>query len=72
VLPSGSGTVELAVELAPMRVNVILAGFETDVPRAIAPADVGALAVHVMTSTAITGATYVTDGGHHLRHGGRD
>jgi hypothetical protein len=29
----------------------------------IGPADVAALAVHIMTNTALTGATYDIDGG---------
>jgi NAD(P)-dependent dehydrogenase (short-subunit alcohol dehydrogenase family) len=31
--------------------------------RVIGPADVAALAVHIMTNTALTGATYDIDGG---------
>jgi NAD(P)-dependent dehydrogenase (short-subunit alcohol dehydrogenase family) len=31
--------------------------------RVVGPADVAALAVHIMTNTAITGATYDIDGG---------
>ena len=31
--------------------------------RVITPADVAALAVHLMTNTALTGATYDIDGG---------
>ena len=76
----------LALEVAPVRVNVIAAGF-VDTPlsasllgdqleerrkelretlpigRVVTPADVAALAVHIMTNTAITGATYDIDGG---------
>jgi NAD(P)-dependent dehydrogenase (short-subunit alcohol dehydrogenase family) len=76
----------LALELAPIRVNLIAAGF-VDTPlsasllgegldarreelraklpigRVVGPADVGALAVHIMTNTALTGATYDIDGG---------
>jgi NAD(P)-dependent dehydrogenase (short-subunit alcohol dehydrogenase family) len=76
----------LALELAPIRVNLIAAGF-VDTPlsasllgdrieerreelratspigRVVGPADVGALAVHLMTNTAVTGATYDIDGG---------
>jgi NAD(P)-dependent dehydrogenase (short-subunit alcohol dehydrogenase family) len=76
----------LALELAPVRVNLIAAGF-VDTPlsaallgdqldtrrnqlratlpigRVVGPADVAALAVHVMTNTALTGATYDVDGG---------
>ena len=76
----------LALELAPVRVNLIAAGF-VDTPlsasllgdqleerrselraklpigRVIGPADVAALAVHLMTNTALTGATYDIDGG---------
>ena len=76
----------LALELAPVRVNVIAAGF-VDTPlsaailgdgldarrdelratlpirRVVTPADVAALAVHIMTNTALTGATYDIDGG---------
>ena len=32
----------------------------------IEPADVAALAVHIMTNTALTGATYDIDGGEQL------
>ena len=76
----------LALELAPIRVNLIAAGF-VDTPlsasllgdelegrreelrrtlpigRVVGPADVAALAVHIMTNTALTGATYDIDGG---------
>jgi NAD(P)-dependent dehydrogenase (short-subunit alcohol dehydrogenase family) len=76
----------LALELAPVRVNLIAAGF-VDTPlsasllgegldarrdelraklpigRVVGPADVGALAVHLMINTAVTGATYDIDGG---------
>jgi NAD(P)-dependent dehydrogenase (short-subunit alcohol dehydrogenase family) len=79
----------LALELAPVRVNVIAAGF-VDTPlsasllgaelenrrtqlratlpirRVVGPADVAALAVHVMTNTALTGATFDIDGGQQL------
>jgi NAD(P)-dependent dehydrogenase (short-subunit alcohol dehydrogenase family) len=80
---------DLALELAPVRVNLIAAGF-VDTPlsasllgdeldrrrdelraalpirRVVGPADVAALAVHVMTNTALTGATYDVDGGQQL------
>jgi NAD(P)-dependent dehydrogenase (short-subunit alcohol dehydrogenase family) len=79
----------LAVELAPIRVNVIAAGFvdtplsasllgddlekrreqlRTTLPihRVVGPADVAALAVHLMVNTALTGATYDVDGGQQL------
>ena len=76
----------LALELAPIRVNLIAAGF-VDTPlsarllgdqiearrdqlrsklpigRVVTPADVAALAVHIMINTALTGATYDIDGG---------
>jgi len=76
----------LALELAPVRVNLIAAGF-VDTPlsasllgerlearrnelratlpigRVVGPADVAALAVHLMVNTALTGATYDIDGG---------
>ena len=79
-------TAALALELAPVRVNLIAAGF-VDTPlsasllgdrlearreelratlpigRVVGPADVAALAVHLMTNTAVTGATYDIDGG---------
>jgi hypothetical protein len=32
----------------------------------VGPADVAALAVHIMTNTALTGATYDIDGGQQL------
>jgi hypothetical protein len=46
----------LALEVAPVRVNLIAAG-------SAGPADVAALAVYLMTNTAITGATIDIDGG---------
>jgi len=82
-------TKNLALELAPIRVNLIAAGFvdtplsaellgdqlenrrnelRTSLPirRVVGPADVAALAVHIMTNTALTGATYDIDGGQQL------
>jgi NAD(P)-dependent dehydrogenase (short-subunit alcohol dehydrogenase family) len=79
----------LALEIAPIRVNLIAPGF-VDTPlsarllgddldgrreqlratlpigRVVQPADVAALAVHIMTNTALTGATYDIDGGQQL------
>jgi NAD(P)-dependent dehydrogenase (short-subunit alcohol dehydrogenase family) len=79
-------TAALALELAPVRVNLIAAGF-VDTPlsasllgdrleerrnelratlpigRVVGPVDVAALAVHIMSNTALTGATYDIDGG---------
>ena len=76
----------LALEVAPMRINLIAPGF-VDTPlsafllgdqlearrselremlpigRVVGPADVAALAIHIMSNTAITGATYDIDGG---------
>ena len=76
----------LALELAPIRVNLLAAGF-VDTPlsaallgddlderrdqlratlpirRVVEPEDVAALAVHLMTNTALTGGTYDVDGG---------
>ena len=37
--------------------------------RVVEPADVPALAVHIMTNTALTGATYDIDGGQQLLSG---
>jgi NAD(P)-dependent dehydrogenase (short-subunit alcohol dehydrogenase family) len=85
-------TKNLALELAPIRVNLIAAGF-VDTPlsasllgdqldarreqlretlpvrRVIGPADITALAVHLMTNTAVTGVTYDIDGGQQLVEG---
>lgn len=79
-------TAALALELAPVRVNLIAAGF-VDTPlsarllgdgledrrnelratlpigRVAGPDDVAALAIHLMSNTALTGATYDIDGG---------
>jgi NAD(P)-dependent dehydrogenase (short-subunit alcohol dehydrogenase family) len=78
----------LAVEVAPIRVNLIAAFVDTPLcacllgehlearreqlratlptGRVVGPADVAALAVHIMTNTALTGATYDIDGGQQL------
>jgi len=85
-------TKNLARELAPIRVNLIAAGF-VDTPlsaailgdqldarreqlrstlpvgRVIGAADIAALAVHLMTNTAVTGATFDIDGGQQLVEG---
>ena len=82
-------TKNLALEIAPVRVNLIAAGF-VDTPlsaqllgdqldarrehlratlpirRVVGPADVAALALHIMTNSAITGATFDIDGGQQL------
>ncbi|MFJ7072155.1 SDR family oxidoreductase [Streptomyces sp. NPDC098781] len=79
-------TASLALEVAPVRVNLIAAGF-VDTPlsatllgdqlearreelrstlpirRVVGPADVAALALHLMINGAVTGATYDIDGG---------
>jgi NAD(P)-dependent dehydrogenase (short-subunit alcohol dehydrogenase family) len=82
----------LALELAPIRVNLIAAGFvdtplsaallgdrldarreqlRTTLPirRVVGPEDVASLAVHLMTNTAVTGATFDIDGGQQLVEG---
>jgi NAD(P)-dependent dehydrogenase (short-subunit alcohol dehydrogenase family) len=82
-------TANLALELAPIRVNLVAPGF-VDTPlsasllgdaldarrdqlrstlpirRVVGPEDVAALAVHVMTNTALTGATFDVDGGQQI------
>jgi NAD(P)-dependent dehydrogenase (short-subunit alcohol dehydrogenase family) len=82
-------TANLALELAPIRVNLIAPGF-VDTPlsatllgdrlearrdelratlpirRVVGPADVAALAVHIMRNEALTGGTYDIDGGQQL------
>jgi NAD(P)-dependent dehydrogenase (short-subunit alcohol dehydrogenase family) len=82
-------TASLALEVAPVRINLIAAGF-VDTPlsasllgdqlearreelratlpigRVVGPEDVAALAVHLMTNTALTGGTYDVDGGQQL------
>jgi NAD(P)-dependent dehydrogenase (short-subunit alcohol dehydrogenase family) len=79
----------LALEIAPIRVNLIAAGF-VDTPlsarllgdqlderreqlrdrlpirRVVGPADIAALAVHLMANGAVTGATFDIDGGQQL------
>jgi NAD(P)-dependent dehydrogenase (short-subunit alcohol dehydrogenase family) len=79
----------LAVEVAPIRVNLLAPGF-VDTPlsasllgdqldhrreelratlpirRVVGPEDVAALALHLMTNTALTGSTYDVDGGQQL------
>jgi NAD(P)-dependent dehydrogenase (short-subunit alcohol dehydrogenase family) len=79
----------LALEIAPVRINLVAAGFvdtalsasllgngldarreqlraTLPIGRVVSPADVAALAVHVMTNTALTGATFDIDGGQRL------
>ncbi|GGX78138.1 SDR family oxidoreductase [Streptomyces anandii] len=82
-------TANLALEVAPVRINLIAAGF-VDTPlsaallgdrlderreqlrktlpigRVVGPADVAALATHIMVNEALTGATYDIDGGQQL------
>jgi NAD(P)-dependent dehydrogenase (short-subunit alcohol dehydrogenase family) len=57
-------TRDLALEIAPVRVNLIAAGCAGTLPvgRVVGPADIATLAVHLMTDTAITGATFDIDG----------
>ena len=85
-------TRNLALELAPIRVNLIAAGFvdtplsaavlgdklearreqlRTTLPirRVVGPSDIAALAIHLMTNTAVTGATFDIDGGQQLVEG---
>jgi NAD(P)-dependent dehydrogenase (short-subunit alcohol dehydrogenase family) len=85
-------TKNLALELAPIRVNLIAPGIvdtplssailgdqpgqrrkrlRTTLPirRVVGPADIVALAVHLMTNTAVTGATFDIDGGQQLVEG---
>jgi NAD(P)-dependent dehydrogenase (short-subunit alcohol dehydrogenase family) len=85
-------TKALALELAPIRVNLIAPGFvdtplsasllgdqldarrehlRTTLPirRVVGPADIAALALHLMVNTAVTGATYDIDGGQQLVEG---
>ena len=84
-------TAALALELAPVRVNLIQAAFvdtalaasyfadeaavearrdelraTLPIRRVVGPADIAALAVHLMINTAITGAAYDIDGGQRL------
>jgi NAD(P)-dependent dehydrogenase (short-subunit alcohol dehydrogenase family) len=82
-------TKSLAYELAPIRVNLLAAGFvdtplaaeilgdridvrreelRTTLPirRVIRAGDIAALAIHLMTNTAVTGATFDIDGGQQL------
>ena len=85
-------TKNLALELAPVRVNLIAAGF-VDTPlsaalladqldarreqlrstlpirRVVGPDDIATLAIHLMTNTAVTGATFDIDGGQQLVEG---
>ena len=82
-------TKNLALELAPVRVNAIAAGF-VDTPlsaalladqldarleqlrstlpirRVVEADDIATLAIHLMTNTAVTGATFDIDGGQQL------
>jgi NAD(P)-dependent dehydrogenase (short-subunit alcohol dehydrogenase family) len=55
-------TRNLAVELAPMRVNSIASG----VVDTVLSDDVSALAIHLMTNATLTGATYDLDSGRQL------
>ncbi|MFF7214776.1 SDR family oxidoreductase [Streptomyces sp. NPDC008238] len=82
-------TANLALELAPIRVNLIAAGFvdtalsasllgdrlearreelraTLPIRRVVGPADIAALATHIMCNGALTGGTYDIDGGQNL------
>jgi NAD(P)-dependent dehydrogenase (short-subunit alcohol dehydrogenase family) len=82
-------TKTLALELAPIRVNMMAAGFvdtqlsasllgdqldarreqlrsTLPIRRVVGPTDIAALAVHLMTNGAVTGATFDIDGGQQL------
>jgi hypothetical protein len=48
---------------------MIQAGAELPIRRVVEPADVAALAVRLMTNTALTGATSDVDGGEQLVSG---
>ena len=50
----------------PAALERFFAGLPAPVGRVVGPADVAALAVHIMTSTALTGATFDIDGGQQL------
>ena len=54
-------TANLAHEIGPVRVNQLRRTLP--IGRVVGPADVAALAVHIMTNTALTGATFDIDGG---------
>ena len=41
-------------------------GITLPIGRAVGPADIAALAIHLMTNTAVTGATFDIDGGQQL------
>jgi hypothetical protein len=59
----GSGA-ELTVAAA---IPALIANLALELaPGVVEPADVAALAVHVMSNTALTGATYTIDGGQRL------
>ena len=85
-------TRSLALQVAPVRVNLIATRFagtpssaslpgdridqrreqlRTTLPigRVVGPADIAALAIHLMANTAITGATFDIDGGQQLVEG---
>jgi NAD(P)-dependent dehydrogenase (short-subunit alcohol dehydrogenase family) len=65
-------TRSLAHEVAPVRVNLIaagLAGTPRPTDRIASPADIAALAVHLMTNTAVTGATFDIGRGQQLTEG---
>ncbi|MEU9211316.1 SDR family oxidoreductase [Streptomyces sp. NPDC048415] len=82
-------TANMALEVAPVRVNLIAAGFvdtllsasllgdqlepqheelrkTLPIGQVVGPADVAALAPHIMANGALTGATYDIDGGQQL------
>ena len=65
------------VEPVAMKLEVVVLGDRLDerhhqlrttlpIGRVVGPGDVAALAVHLMTNTAVTGATYDIDGGQQL------
>ena len=71
MIAAGFAGTPLSVSLPGDRIDERREQLRTTLPigRVVGPADIAALAIHLMTNTAVTGATFDIDGGQQLIDG---